>query len=715
MALSSGLQVSLSGMQTAQAQLELVGQNISNANNPEYSRKTAATQSVVLAGSNAGVKLGDVDREFSESLLKSYLISSSLEGSLSSQSKYLNNAETLLGTPESANSISTNVANLQTAFGTLSIDVTSAAARSNLVNEAKTVTSRLNYLTEEIQKLRGDADLEISDAIDTINSTLSTIDKLNEEVVKGNILGYDGTADLLDQRDAAIKELSSLMDVTYFTRNNGEIVIQTTDGVTLLDSEPNYLSHSAITQASPSASYASGAIDGIFVEGVDITSKIKEGQIAGLIEVRDEILPSLQSQLDELTGVLKTAVNAAHNTGTAFPAGAYELTGTRTFISPDTQNIAISNGDVRISVFDTEGNQINTTALSGNLGFSNGSITEMANTIENWLTTEVGLPQANVSVEDGKFKVETGDSNYFISFLDVENSTPGSIQQNASISFDVGNNTTREFEGFSSFLGLNDFFVNSNNQEYIYDSNVISKSTSLGIAPSSIVNLSFYNANGSMGSISLNSASSLTDIVNQVNDMDTTLIASLVPNGSEYVLRIENTSGEQIEITDGGSGLLNKLGMKPSYVTAASDIQIRNDISQNSYKMALGKPQFNNSTGTYELNAADNGVANMLSEVFSNTQSFNQAGELASTQTTLNKYSSNFVGAIATQSANLESELSYQSELTTSISGKEAEISGVDIDEELSQLIVYQQSYAACAQAFTATKEMLDTLFGIMN
>ena len=40
---------------------------------------------------------------------------------------------------------------------------------------------------------------------------------------------------------------------------------------------------------------------------------------------------------------------------------------------------------------------------------------------------------------------------------------------------------------------------------------------------------------------------------------------------------------------------------------------------------------------------------------------------------------------------------------------------GTDIDEELSQMIVFQQTYAACAQAFTASKEILDLLLDMVN
>ena len=38
----------------------------------------------------------------------------------------------------------------------------------------------------------------------------------------------------------------------------------------------------------------------------------------------------------------------------------------------------------------------------------------------------------------------------------------------------------------------------------------------------------------------------------------------------------------------------------------------------------------------------------------------------------------------------------------------------IDLDEELSQMIIFQQSYAACAQVFTASREILDILLGLV-
>lgn len=730
MVMLSGLQTALSGMKVAQNQMDIVGRNLANIDTVGYTRKTALQSNVVLGGYSAGVKLGDITRTVNEGLLKSYLASNSLTGSLNAKNQYLGKAETLLGTPQGNNSIAANVGDLQSAFESFASDVTSSSGRYNLLNNADTVSSRLNSLTTEIQKLRGDADLNISEACNQINDSLDKLQNLNDQIVKYKVLGYDGVADLEDQRDQALRDLSGLIDISYFKRETGEVVIQTTNGVTLLDRYPHKLSHNAVAQASPTTSYAGGGISGIYVDGEDITSRIKDGEIKGLIDIRDNQLTSLQTQLNELASTLKESINQIHNRGTSYPNAPSEMTGSRTFIDPANQNIQISNGDVRFTIFDADGKQVATTTLLGGLGFpdAGGSVTDMVDRINTWLTDADGanLPQAYAEVnDDGKVVINTGDSNYSFSIRDEASSTPGSAQQDVTIKFDVNGDGAfdRTAEGFSYFFGMNDFYTSSSN-EHIYDSKVMSKNANLGVKEKITLNFATGN-NTALGSITVNPNDSLQDIVNKINsdaNLNSQIRASLVPNGNGYVLQINNTSGEQLEISESinpvsgtTSGFLDRIGLQPSNADAAGSIKVRDDLMTNPSGIAAGTPEFNQNSGEYQLNPAANDIANAMAKVFTESQTFGQAGNISKTSTTLANYAATFVGSIATEANSAESALSYQQELTNSISLKEATLSGVDRDEELAQLIVFQQSYAACAQTFTASKEMLDMLLNMVN
>jgi len=161
MALLSSIQTSLNGMKVAQNQLDIIGRNVANVDTEGYTRKTAQQNNVVMAGYHMGVQLADVKRNINTGLLRSYLSSNSLTTNINAQNEYLSKTEVLLGTPEGNNSIAANVADLQTDFDTFAVDVTSAAGRYSLLNSAQSLTSRLNSISTEIQKLRGDADIQI--------------------------------------------------------------------------------------------------------------------------------------------------------------------------------------------------------------------------------------------------------------------------------------------------------------------------------------------------------------------------------------------------------------------------------------------------------------------------------------------------------------------------------------------------------------------------
>ncbi|MBE6458483.1 MAG: flagellar hook-associated protein FlgK [Alphaproteobacteria bacterium] len=730
MALINGLSTSLTGMKAAQSQLDIISRNISNVDTKGYTRKTAGQVNTVLNGVPLGVNVAQSQRIVDEGLLKSYLATNSLSNNLSSKYDFLSKAEVMLGTPQGNNSISANISTLQSAFDTFANDITSSSSKYNLLNQATAVTNRLNELSTGIQSLRGQADTQIAADVEKINTLLDNLDKLNDEVVKYNIMGYDGGADMEDKRDQALRDLSQYIDISYFKRESGAIVVQTTGGITLLDNDPHKLSHNGVAMTNPTTTYANGGIGGIYVDNKDITQAIKGGELKGLIEIRDETLSSLQTQLDELSATLKNQINIAHNSGTAYPNTPDKLVGTRTFIQNknnpalDTypQSISIEDGDVRLSIFDAEGKQVASTTLVDELKFSNGSISDLTETIQNWLNSPTGanLPQAEVYISaEGKMIMDTGDTNYGISIFDQATSTAGAEQKNATIRFDnnADGNYDMTTEGFSNFFGLNDFFVD-NGAVSTYDSKVMPLNANMGINDISIISFS-DSVNGlNFGTITVTPNDSLSDIVEAINTNPSfkgTIRASLFPNGNGYVLRIEDLSGAQLEISEvQGDNLLGHLGLEPSNAGLAMEIDVREDIKTSPDLISGGVPVYSSETGKYSLNAAANDVAVVMSKAFNNSYNFKQSGTIARTQTTLANYAATFVGNIASQTSNAEASFQYQTELSNSIATKEAKLSGVDLDEELGQMIIFQQTYAACAQAFTASKEILDMLLDIV-
>ncbi len=735
MALLSSISSSLTGMKVAQSQLEIVSNNIANVDTQGYTRKTAAQSAIVVAGQTMGVTMENARRTVDEGLLKNFLSSNSSTSSLSSQYEYLSRMDNLMGTTADGNSLAYNVGNLQSALETFSTQVSSAASRYSLLTSANELTAKLNYLSSNIQTLRGDADREISDATTRINSLLHSIDNLNTDIVKYTVLNRDGLANLQDQRDNALRELSGYIDINYYTRDTGAVVIHTTGGTALLDTRVYELSHISLAQVGPDNSYDSGNIQGIFVDGEDITSSISGGSIGGLIEIRDNTLISLQTQLDEVSYVLYNEMNAAHNQGTAYPNMPSKLTGSTTFIadipnnnSDYNQKIKLENGDVRFVIFDEEGNQRATTTLLSGMNFpsTGDTLDNMAAQIENWLSSVNGanLPYARCYIDSNSHLViDTGDSNYGLAVIDEASTTAGSEQTPVTLSFDADADGTYDqtFKGFSDFFGLNDFFANGIN-DYIWDSKVLSNRAAVGL--NATVKWSFSDSvNGyDYGTIDISRTMTIQDIAAQINNNDvlnTHIKASLIQNGDGYMLRVESLEGAQLEISETNTAgiqdkVLNKLGMAVSSCNYAANIAVRSDIQENANLIVCGSPKFDNNRGAYSINGATNNIANKLADTLTSNHVFKQAGNMAKTDTSLNNYVSTFVGNVASLAHVAESSYEYQSSLTQAISDKEAQTSGIDLDEELAQMIIYQQSYAACAQVFTASREILDVLINMV-
>ncbi|MGH6882688.1 MAG: flagellar hook-associated protein FlgK, partial [Hypericibacter sp.] len=201
-----------------------------------------------------------------------------------------------------------------------------------------------------------EADSQISDAVGIVNTQLTTIDKLNDQIVAAKLRGIE-TGDLEDQRDLAVSKISEQMDVSTYTRDNGQMVIFTKAGRTLLDGNPSLITHTPASSLQAAVTYPSG-IDGITVNGADLTGEIGSGKIAALVQLRDTTLPNFTAEINQLATNLRDEVNKIHNQGTGLPAPT-TLASSR----PQAGTAASLTGTVTVTLLNPDG----TAAFSGAL------------------------------------------------------------------------------------------------------------------------------------------------------------------------------------------------------------------------------------------------------------------------------------------------------------------------------------------------------------
>ena len=752
MGLGSALQAGLSGLNVAQRSIDVISNNIVNSSSEGYTRKIARQATVVLGGVGVGTQSLHATRMIDEGINKQLYKESGNLKLLSTKSDYLGRVENLFGSPESNTSLAHSFASLATAFENLACEVssaTAAVAQSTTVNAAKALFGKLNNLTQTIQNLRSEADSSISADIKEVNSILSSIEKLNTEIRKCNSLNTE-VDDYLDQRDAAYHRLTELMNVQSFTRSNGEMIIMTGGGATLLDNNASVLVHNPASALNSFNTYSGGDIGGIYIGDKDITGDFRSGEIAGLINIRDSSMPELQAEVDELTARTAAGLNEINSRGIPYPAMKSTYTSDKVFLningnlSPlvnphnaQTPNIKIAAGDVKIIVFDAEGKEVASTSLVQDLGFTDGSIYDGLNfpdndsllaTIQNWLSGDPSGPAligayAKIN-ENGYIEISTGDSSYSLAFRDEVSSIKGSSTGDASIEIDLDGDgvfdTTEN--GFVNALGLNNMITTTTNN-WIYDSNVIAPGAVLNVDDAA--NLPVLNfsdeRNIDFGSIVINPGDTITDIAARINAdpaLNPLLSAEIVKDGSGYRLRIAHKSGEELVITEPttvtGTSIMKQLGLDYSAAGHSGTYRLSDDLENNYMMLSTGSIQYSQASGSYYATESDNTIANQFAEFFSETVYFETAGGISYGNMTLENYAASIVSQVANWNSTLDKDVTYQETLVSTLGDKSAAISGVNLDEELSNLMVYQMSYSAAARIVTTVSQMIDDLVNMV-
>lgn len=339
----------LTGLTVAEAQSSIASANVANAQVAGYTAKTTSLTTTVTGSSATGVSLSAITSYVNENLVRSLVAATSNQTYTQTVADYLESLSSAIGSTNSESTIADRLTALQTAIADLAVTPESDSLKYLMVEAAVDVADSLNALSAEVQQQRADADQQIEDTVGELNTALTEIDELNEQITTAKVLGQD-TGDLEDARRVALQTVAEKLDVTYFTTSTGELHVYTRSGEPLVDSQVHTLAYEAAGNVSATMEYP-GGFDEITLDGEAITTKLSGGEIGALLELRDETLPAIQDELDSLAATLIEEVNAVTNQGTAVPA-AGTLTGTTSLSSTDALS---ATGTMRIALVDSDG------------------------------------------------------------------------------------------------------------------------------------------------------------------------------------------------------------------------------------------------------------------------------------------------------------------------------------------------------------------------
>ena len=411
--LGLALRNAVSGMQATQRSIETVSNNIANARNPDYHRQKVNLVSRTLLGTGSGVRVESVTRVVDRFLSADLIENRSQKAQSEVLERFFDQMQNLFGTVASDNSIGRRITKIADTLESLSNTPSGLSEQSNVLSSIESFVNHLRQLSKDIQGLRQEADQRIGQSVQTINEQSALISRLNASI--GRALGSDQPASPLeDERDAAVSKIAEQIDITTFQRPvNNELVVLTRSGRPLADYGATPLRHHSTAQLSAEVTHASGDIDGIILNGEDITNQIKGGQLGALIAMRDKILPDLRAAIGQLSSTFSEQLNAAANTGSGFPP-PQQLVGSRRFDADDVIGTTESlSGTLRLAVLNSRGDYVDNGFGQPDildidlrsLALSQGGVLTVEAVVE---AVDKGLSSASASLDSlGRLVIET--------------------------------------------------------------------------------------------------------------------------------------------------------------------------------------------------------------------------------------------------------------------------------------------------------------------
>lgn len=165
-------------------------------------------------------------------------------------------------------------------------------------------------------------------------------------------------------------------------------------------------------------------------------------------------------------------------------------------------------------------------------------------------------------------------------------------------------------------------------------------------------------------------------------------------------LTINAGSGYQFHFSDDESNVLMALGVNTFFDGSdASDMAVNSVIQNDVTKIAAAID--------HETLPGDNRNALAIADLQYQTL-------MAGGTSTFDGYYNSLVGEIGNASSEAKSSASYQISLVEQLQNRREQISGVSLDEEMTNLIKFQHAYEASAQMITVVDEMMDTIIGLI-
>jgi flagellar hook-associated protein 1 FlgK len=684
-----------SGLSASQAGMRSVSNNIANVGVAGYARERVSTSTAVTSGKVGGVIVGEPERVADSFLENAVYRKGGDTGQSQVVADYYDRLQSLLGAPGSDGGLAGRIDALSAAAAQMTGVQGSPQTTAQFTGTVQDTIDTMKQLDSDVSSLRGDVETELGYTVDRINVLLEQIHDLNDQVAQTGGHSANGAENL---RASAIDELSTLMKVNVREQQDGRMTIETASGQVILDRRLRQLSYPSGPGTSqpiyPAIDIRFVGADGkpAATTGDKIDSSAIGGKLGGLVEMRDKTLPQFSEKLGVLFSGIAQTLNTVSNAGTTVPPPNI-MTGRASGVVA-TDRLGFT-GSAVFAVVGSDGTLIAKTTVDFDALGAGATVQDGIDAINAGLS-----PDATATMANGVLS------------LSAAGSTNG-----VAIAQDETNPSDRDGMGFSQFFGLNDM-VRSDTSALMpsgFDASDphgfgAGESAQILLRDSSGRTLASYTLTGSVGP-------TYGDLVTELNASPLGAYGSFAmddkgrftftpaPSSTGATVSIPSDSTDRFG-TGRTFGSLSGLTGDSSGLKSAN---VRADILSDPHRLPLARLQLDAAIGEKAIGTGDVRGANDFVDMLGSAVDLGKDGAM-----TINGFSSYLLGKTGADTEQARSASDDAAARRNDAIARRDNYAGVNIDEELSQMVVLQNSYSASARVITAASDMYDTLIGMV-
>ena len=668
--MSDMLKIGTSGVLAQRAMLQTTSNNISNVNTEGYSRQRTIIRTNVL---DQGAGFNTTSRILNTYAERELLRDNARVGYYTAKTEAITTIDSMLSSD--ATGLNPVISDLFASIQGANSAPTELSSRNSLMGNLEVFTNRVNSIGNNIQEQYLTNNRKIEESVTRVNDLLQSIYKFNSQIVEASTdTSSAAYLQMQDQRDHLITELSEIIDIKTVEQPNGSCYVNMASGSTLvlgdgcatLMVEPSSLDE---TEYHLGLTYNAD-------NGYTLLSDDVGGKLGGYFDAGDE-LRETQRNLGKVAVALTDSLNKQNKSGITLENKAgdalFNLPETRVFTRSATCGMTMSfmegyasnvtgkdylikiNNDGTYTLNEKNGSEL-TEIFQGNVDDLNGTIT---------------IPDLGFQVEVSGVPA-AGDE-----FL---------IQPTANVSYNLSLKINRpEDFALASVIRSSEDSQNLGNATISIDGVTNTDALSaFSMTPSDSINGAVFAA-GAPVRVVINAAGNY-----EVYDAS------------------DNIIGTTLASTKGGNILANML----SDVNDPDSLVYGDTGTYPGFDFSITGTVRNGDSFVIELNT--NGFADNSNGILMQNLEQAQLVQGRINQTVSAAYSdmvSDLGSTISVSNVNLEAATAKRDQTLTITE----ESSGVDLNEEASNLVRYQQCYQACARIISVSQTVFDSLLSALG